>query len=67
MNQSDEAVVVQGIVTQLSKAKDEIIGRIQALIDAAQASDVVSPELQAAIDAAAGVAQQLDDIVPDAP
>lgn len=66
--QTDAAAVLVNIKTQLLKAKDEITTKIQTLIDAAGAnSGTIDPALQAAIDDLAPIAQQLDDIVPDAP
>jgi hypothetical protein len=61
------------VSTQLTKASDEILAKIAALIAAAQNADV-STELQAAIDdlkpagdALKPIAQAMDDIVPDNP
>lgn len=51
---------------QLVKANTEIQTKIQALTDAANASQNLSPELAQAIEDLKPAAQTLDDIVPDA-
>lgn len=69
MSQTQEEAAAQlaNILAQLTKAKEEIVTKIQALIDAAANADSVAPALQTAIDDLAPIAQALDDIVPDAP
>lgn len=65
--QEEAAAQLSALSDQLTKAKGEIVAKIQALTDAAAAADNVDPALQTAIDNLAPIAQQLDDIVPDAP
>lgn len=52
--------LVNEIAAQLSKAKDEIVGEINKLTAAASAGESVD------LSALQGLAQGLDDIVPDA-
>lgn len=65
--QKDAADKLGSFGVQLAKAKDEILAKMQELVDAAANADNVSPELQTAIDNLAAPIQALDDIVPDAP
>lgn len=65
---SNTSQTLQQIAAQLSKAKVEIVGKIQALTDAVNNNqDSLSPDSLAALADLQAVAQQLDDIVPDAP
>ena len=62
-SQEANAAAIEAVVTQLGKAKTEILGKIaavQAAVDAGQ-------DLTAPLADLTGVAQALDDIVPDAP
>lgn len=54
---------VQAVVTQLGKAKDEILARLAELQTAIDNGTVTVADLQPLRDAA----QSLDDIVPDVP
>ena len=65
-NQTQAAEQLAELGTQLEKANTEIQAKIAELV-AVAANGEVSPALQAAIDALVPAAQQLDDIVPDAP
>ena len=65
--QTELAALLATIATQITKAKTEVIAKIQALTDAVAAAGTVTPEVQAATEALAALAQQLDDIVPDVP
>lgn len=64
--QAEAAQQLTDFLTQLGKAKAEILAKIQELQDAA-GNDDLSPELQAAIDNLTPAVQALDDIVADAP
>jgi uncharacterized protein YoxC len=65
---SNTSQTLEAIVAQLSKAKGEIVGKIQTLTDSINNNqDTLSPESQQALSDLQTVAQQLDDIVPDAP
>jgi len=65
---SNTSQTLEQLVAQLTKAKGEIVGKIQALTDAVNNNqDNLSPESQAALANLQTLAQQLDDIVPDAP
>ena len=59
ISMSSAQVVVDQVVAQLGKAKDEIVAEIQRLEDAAAAGETL--DLSALSDAA----QRLDDVVPD--
>src|SRR5262249_6464814 len=65
--QKDAADQLNAVAAELAKANAELQAKIQALTDAANAADTVSPELQTAIDGVTGAAKTIDDIVPDAP
>ncbi len=52
---------------QLAKAKDEILSKIAELEAAVGNAGDLPPEVVDAVAAVVGAAQQLDDIVPDAP
>lgn len=65
--QEEAAQALAAVSAQLTKAKGEIVAKIQTLIDAAANAANVDPTLQAAIDDLAPIAQALDDIVPDPP
>ena len=52
---------------QLSKAKDEILGKIAALEAAVGNATDLPPDVVAAVEGVLSAAQALDDIVPDAP
>lgn len=60
MNQADLATALNNFGTQLEKALSELIAAIQN-------AGNTTPEVDAAVQRLQGVAQQLDDIVPDAP
>ena len=65
---SNTSQTLEQIVAQLTKAKGEIVGKIQALTDAVNNNqDNLSPESQAALADLQNLTQQFDDIVPDAP
>jgi hypothetical protein len=55
------------VSNQMAKAKDEILGKIADLEAAVGNAGELPPEVVAAVEAVIGAAQQLDDIVPDAP
>lgn len=61
MEQSEAAVKLTAVANQLVKIKAEV----QALKDALETADDVSPELQAAIENVITVTQATDDINPD--
>jgi len=64
MKLSELTVAISGVSTQLTKAQDEILSRINALENALV--DVELPEdAAAAIEALRSQTQALDDIVPD--
>jgi hypothetical protein len=50
---------------QFTKAKDEIVAKIQALQDAINNAGGTTPEVDAAVAELVSLAQALDDIVPD--
>lgn len=58
--------LLANINTQLTKARDEIVSRI-ANLEASLATVELPPEATAALQQLQGIAQVLDDIVPDAP
>lgn len=64
--QKEAAARLRQLGQQLSKATDEIKGKLDAVQAALDAADDVDPDLQAAIDDLAPAIQKLDDIVPDA-
>jgi hypothetical protein len=65
---SNTSVSLEAIKAQLLKAKGEIVAKIQALEDSiAINNDNLSDESQKALDDLKTIAQQFDDIVPDAP
>ena len=65
---SNTSQTLEQIKAQLTKAKGEIVGKIQALTDAVNNNqDNLSPESQQALEDLQNLAQQFDDIVPDAP
>ncbi len=55
------------VSNQMAKAKDEILTRIAELEAAVGNAGELPPEVVDAVNAVIGAAQQLDDIVPDAP
>jgi hypothetical protein len=55
------------VSSQMAKAKDEILTRIAELEAAVGNAGELPPEVVDAVNAVIGAAQQLDDIVPDAP
>lgn len=56
---SSAQIVVDQVVAQLGKAKDEIVAEIQRLEDAAAAGETLD------LSALSEAAQRLDDVVPD--
>jgi len=65
---SNTSQTLDQVVAQITKAKGEIVAKIQELTDAvANNQDNLSPESQAKLTELQALAQQLDDIVPDAP
>lgn len=66
MELSEVAQALTELKAQLGKAKDEIVGKIDAL--QTELGNVQLPEeAVAALNELRAVTQQLDDIVPDAP
>lgn len=65
--QTQEAEMLRAMKDQFMKAKGEIVGKIEALSDAVDTAGGTTPEVDAAMADLQSVAQQLDDIVPDAP
>lgn len=64
MKQSELAANLEGVSSQLSKAKDEILAELDKL----RASDPdLSPEGIAAVQKLGNIAQALDDVIADAP
>ena len=64
---SELATALTDVSTKLEKARAEIVAKI-AELQAALGADVDLPaDVQAALDALTAKAQELDDIVPDAP
>ena len=55
------------VSNQMAKAKDEILSKIAALEAAVGNAGELPPDVVDAVNAVIGAAQQLDDIVPDAP
>lgn len=64
MQLSELAQTITQIGVQLTKAQDEILAKIEDL-EEALTDVVVSPEVENALESLKGVAQALDDIVPD--
>jgi methyl-accepting chemotaxis protein len=64
---SNTSQTLDQIVQQITKAKGEIVAKIQELTDAVTNNqDNLSPESQQKLSELQALAQQLDDIVPDA-
>ena len=59
--------IIDGIVAQLTKAKNEIVGKLEEATSGVQAQLVAAGvEDQVDLSALTGIAQALDDLVPDA-
>lgn len=56
---------LDGINTQLSKARGEIVGKIGELEEALRNAQIEDPAVTAALDNLSSSAQQLDDVVAD--
>ena len=62
---AEEKVALAAIVAQLTKAKDEIVAKINELAGKAVDPDVDPTEIAADLTALSGLAQAFDDITPD--
>ncbi len=67
MAQQQIAEEIRAYAAQVKKGKDEVIGRIASLEEQLGNSNSISPEVRSALDELKGAAQDLDNIVPDAP
>lgn len=65
VTQAQQAQSLLDLGTQLTKAKGEIVAKVQTLEDAINAGGVTSPEVDAAMAALKGDVQDLDDLNPD--
>ena len=67
MEQSELAAKLVSLAGQLEKVKTEINAKLDAMAEAMEAADDVSPEVEAAFEAVKTAVQGIDDINPDAP
>lgn len=64
MTKAEAEANLDTFLAQLTKAKNEIVGKIQELVDSANAANDLPQSFADKITALGGLSQNLDDIVP---